>query len=44
MDRTIKSACYNQALLLAAWGEAYWVLADMLIEAKRLEYETGIAA
>ncbi|WP_454884872.1 globin domain-containing protein [Sphingomonas oryzagri] len=30
--------------VLAAWGEAYWVLADMLIEAERLEYETGIAA
>lgn len=30
--------------VLAAWGEAYWMLADILIEAERVEHETSIAA
>lgn len=30
--------------VLAAWGEAYWMLADILIAAEAQAYETGMAA
>lgn len=30
--------------VLAAWGEAYWMLADILISAEAQAYETGVAA
>ncbi len=42
--RDVLGADVASDAVLAAWGEAYWMLADILIAAEAQAYETGVAA